>query len=266
MSFQAMAWAVALKLPTRQKFVLLMLATYASNDEGKCYPSLNRLSEDTGMSRHTVIAAIKALEGAGALRVIRREQGGVNLPNIYQLNLAWRGGAAVAPPVQLTPPGSAGAAPEPVKGEPVREKKPPTPKVDLHQDEGSGLYTLSVPEPILKGYLKAYPGVDVASEIARAESWINDNLSRKPSGSGGRFLSAWLNRAHRDARASALSLTSRSSRATGKQADRDHMNAWLFPKPRDRMAAWLYADQAQPKQETGSVIDVVATEVPPAQP
>ncbi|WP_434456529.1 helix-turn-helix domain-containing protein [Stutzerimonas urumqiensis] len=85
MSFQAMAWATEQKLPTREKFVLIMLANYASNDAWDCHPSLNTLAEDTGMSRDTVMRAIKTLESDGMLRVIRRNVDGINLPNVYRL-------------------------------------------------------------------------------------------------------------------------------------------------------------------------------------
>ena len=42
MSFQAMAAAIPLRLPTNDKFVLLMLANYA-DENGKCWPSIDRL-------------------------------------------------------------------------------------------------------------------------------------------------------------------------------------------------------------------------------
>jgi len=86
MSFQAMAWAVSQKLPTKEKFVLIMMANYADED-GKCWPSMNRLCEDTGMKKDSVIRAIKALEEIGLAEVERRKIEGVNLPNIYHLNL-----------------------------------------------------------------------------------------------------------------------------------------------------------------------------------
>lgn len=85
MSFQAMAWATEQKLPTREKFVLIMLANYASNDSWDCHPSVNTLADDTGMSRDTVMRAIKTLESAGRVRVIRRTVEGINLPNVYRL-------------------------------------------------------------------------------------------------------------------------------------------------------------------------------------
>lgn len=87
MSFQAMAWAVDIKLPVKEKITLLMLANYASNENGDCYPSINTLADVTGMSRDSVMRAIKSLEELGLLRVNRRQVEGVNLPNSYTLNL-----------------------------------------------------------------------------------------------------------------------------------------------------------------------------------
>lgn len=95
MSFQAMAWAVGQQLPTREKFVLLMLANYASNDKWECHPSVNTLAENTGMSRDTVMRAIKELEGNGYLEILRRTVDGINLPNIYQLQKSAGGSSAV---------------------------------------------------------------------------------------------------------------------------------------------------------------------------
>jgi hypothetical protein len=81
-----MAWAVSQKLPTKEKFVLIMMANYADED-GKCWPSMNRLCEDTGMKKDSVIRAIRSLEEMGLAEVERRKIEGVNLPNIYHLNL-----------------------------------------------------------------------------------------------------------------------------------------------------------------------------------
>ncbi|MND38620.1 hypothetical protein D3C76_47740 [compost metagenome] len=88
-----MAWAVEIKLPVKEKITLLMLANYASNDNGDCYPSINTLADATGMSRDSVMRAIKSLEEQNLLRVNRRQVEGVNLPNSYTLNL--RGVVAV---------------------------------------------------------------------------------------------------------------------------------------------------------------------------
>jgi len=81
-----MAWATSLKLPTRDKFVLIMMSNYA-DELGKCWPSMNRLCDDTGMGKDSIIRAIKALEEIGLLKVERRMVEGVNLPNIYHLQM-----------------------------------------------------------------------------------------------------------------------------------------------------------------------------------
>lgn len=87
MSFQAMAWAVQQDLPMREKMVLVMLANYASNERGDCYPSINALAKDCGAGKDTIIRAIKTLEEGGYLSINRRQQEGVNLPNTYTLNM-----------------------------------------------------------------------------------------------------------------------------------------------------------------------------------
>ena len=87
MSFQAMTWALRQKLPTNQKFVLLMVANYASNERGDCYPSIGRLADDTSLSKDSVMRAITAVEGCGLLTVLRRRVEGVNLPNVYTLHM-----------------------------------------------------------------------------------------------------------------------------------------------------------------------------------
>jgi|GEM_PF-2698537 hypothetical protein len=188
MSFQAMAWAVGLKLPTREKFVLLMLANYASNDKGDCYPSLSRLAEDTGMVNNTVISAIQKLESLGVLTVERRQMGGVNLPNIYRLNLAWGGSAPDALPVHLVRGGSAPNAHEPIN-EPITKKKEV-----VRWD--AGLERLEVPDEVAFVLAHTYGDrVDVKREIDKANTWLKMNPARRPKRDFGRFLNGWISRA-----------------------------------------------------------------------
>lgn len=87
MSFQAMTWATAQKLPCNQKMVLLMLANRTNQDTGRCDPSHKLLAEDCGLSLASVKRAISELEKGGLLEVIHRTHEGVNLPNQYRLNL-----------------------------------------------------------------------------------------------------------------------------------------------------------------------------------
>ncbi len=87
MSFQAMAWAVDQKLPTLQKFVLLMLANRTNHDTGRCDPSHERLADDCGMSKASVKRAIRALAEAGYLSVENRTKNGEKQTNQYRLHL-----------------------------------------------------------------------------------------------------------------------------------------------------------------------------------
>lgn len=136
MSFQAMAWAVKQKLPTRDKFVLLMLANYA-NEIGKCWPSFNRLAEDTGLCRRSIILSLQALSANGIIDVEERKLDGQNITNIYtvrhgssefmQSHDGLGSSAVVTPPVQglhhgvvqEMHRGSAVVAPKPIK-EPIK--------------------------------------------------------------------------------------------------------------------------------------------------
>lgn len=189
MSFQAMAWAVGLKLPTREKFVLLMLANYASNDKGDCYPSLARLAEDTGMVNNTVIAAIKKLEDMGVLTVQRRKLDAVNLPNVYRLNLAWGGSAPDALPVQQMQGGSAPDAHEPAI-EPITKKKEERVRWDAQAER------LEVPDEIARMLHDTYGSrVDVREEIAKADAWLRLNPAKRPKKDFGRFINGWISRA-----------------------------------------------------------------------
>jgi len=103
MSFQAMAWAVEQKLPTREKFVLLMLANRTNHDTGRCDPSHRRLAEDCGMSPSTVKRAIQQLQDDGYLVIENRAFNAVKLPNQYRLCLERGVGSHRTYPVQDEP-------------------------------------------------------------------------------------------------------------------------------------------------------------------
>lgn len=55
-----------LRMPPTAKAVLICLADYA-DDTGRCWPSIDRITEFTCFGRTAVIEAIKWLEGAGAV-------------------------------------------------------------------------------------------------------------------------------------------------------------------------------------------------------
>jgi DNA-binding Lrp family transcriptional regulator len=82
-----MSWAVIQNIPALQKLVLLMLANHSNGHTGQCNPSINKLAEECGMSRDTVIRSISGMEKKGLISVIRKKIENVNLPNQYQLNI-----------------------------------------------------------------------------------------------------------------------------------------------------------------------------------
>lgn len=84
MSFQAMAKAVEIKLPSHEKFVLIMLANYA-DENGKCWPSITTISRETGISTASVKRAIKKLCDRGIISRQRQNRGNIKSHNIYRL-------------------------------------------------------------------------------------------------------------------------------------------------------------------------------------
>lgn len=193
MSFQAMAWAVDQMLPTREKFVLIILANYASNDTWDCYPSLTTIASNTGMSRDTVMRAIKQLETMGAVSTIRRTSDGVNLPNIYRIHKSadLRGVVAVCDQGSSTVRlGVVAESDSNLSLEPIIEpgkcadaQTPPSVRFD-----GTDFH---VCESLLTKWAKAFPEVNIDLEIERASVWAASNPPKKD---WQRFLSTWLSK------------------------------------------------------------------------
>lgn len=88
MSLRHMVKAFDCKIGSHvQKLVLIKLADNASED-GKCFPSLSRISDECEISRRTTINAIKALEQKGFLYVHREKTSReMNKVNQYTLTL-----------------------------------------------------------------------------------------------------------------------------------------------------------------------------------
>lgn len=88
MSLRHMIKAFECKIGSHvQKLVLIKLADNA-NDDGKCWPSLQRIANECEISKRTAINAIKALEEKGFLCVHReRTSADMNKVNLYTLTL-----------------------------------------------------------------------------------------------------------------------------------------------------------------------------------
>jgi|GEM_PF-4349879 len=110
MSVPALFWATQQDAPAMQKIVLVMIANRLNKDTGDCFPSLDTLAKDTGMSRRTVINKIAQLEAAGLLFVKRSYNEHVKQNNNYQLCTP-SAHAPHAPVVNTTHGGSEPTAP-----------------------------------------------------------------------------------------------------------------------------------------------------------
>ena len=73
-----MIWLRQVKNPSA-KLILIALARYA-NKQGVCWPSIETLSGDTGISERQIMRIIKDLEATAIVAVHRA---GWNKPNVY---------------------------------------------------------------------------------------------------------------------------------------------------------------------------------------
>jgi len=103
MSFQAMAWAIKQPLPCQEKMVLLVLSNYA-DDKATCYPSMNRLSADCGLSISQVRKCIVKLEKKLLLQRYMRMKSYGQTSNIFALDLSLTLPAAKSPPALIECP------------------------------------------------------------------------------------------------------------------------------------------------------------------
>ncbi len=84
MSVTATTWAWSQSLQATAKLVLLALADHA-DEEGRCWPSLGRLEQMTGLNRSTITRALSSLDGVLISR--DRSDGGVGHSTRYQLHI-----------------------------------------------------------------------------------------------------------------------------------------------------------------------------------
>lgn len=87
MSNKAITWARDIPVCGNRKLVLFVLADHA-NEEGECWPGINRLMQICGISRRSVISHIKELTDFGLMfKKTRCDNQGHRTSNLYRLNL-----------------------------------------------------------------------------------------------------------------------------------------------------------------------------------
>jgi hypothetical protein len=87
MSLIAISLAIKARLDDPlAKFLLVLLSDRHNSDTGDCFPSINRLTEDSAMSRATVLRKLAILEDKGLIaRVERRRDNGSRASTAYNL-------------------------------------------------------------------------------------------------------------------------------------------------------------------------------------
>lgn len=163
MSFQAMAWAVKQKLPTREKFILIMLANYA-DENNYCWPSNGRLCNDTSMSKNTLLAGLRALAEIGLIDIIKRSEDGYTLPNKYKLHSEPVGSNSERGVVQNLHGGGSNSEPKPIN-EPIN--KPIKESISIDFEEFWDLYPKKI------GKLAALAAFKKAVKICDPEIILN---------------------------------------------------------------------------------------------
>ena len=84
MSIVAIDWAIRQQCPPTEKLILIVLANRANN-AAECWPSMQSVVEDTGLSERSIQAAIRSMRGKGLVTV--EAGGGRNRTNLYRLHI-----------------------------------------------------------------------------------------------------------------------------------------------------------------------------------
>lgn len=85
MAIEIMTWAWSLPIKKNLKYVLLALSDYA-DENGTCFPSIEKLSEKCSTSSVSIISTIKELSKYGILEKQQRYSNGKKTSNAYCIN------------------------------------------------------------------------------------------------------------------------------------------------------------------------------------
>lgn len=102
-----------------ERLIMLALADHA-DDAGRCYPSMQRLQERTGLSERAVQTNVRALTDKGYLRVI--VGGGKGNANVYFVSA----NPAAETPYQMHPAADAPQTPQQMRSNPAADAPEPS--------------------------------------------------------------------------------------------------------------------------------------------
>lgn len=179
-----LAWDAA--LPVSQKFVLVSLADQ-SNDDGVCWPSVDKLAMRCSMNRRTVQRALSDLEDAGYIQ--RHER--VGRSTWYSIGIGAdgkgcfpvaKGGGTVSPLTETT--GGGGVAPQGGGvAPPITTINPQEPKDPPYKPPQGGTVAKAAPPPGQEVYSavfddtwKSWPRGKGGSKVTAYKAWLKLGL------------------------------------------------------------------------------------------
>jgi hypothetical protein len=101
MSFTAMQAVLDYSQTTGPARAIMLILAYRANEQWECWPGIDGLSKNAGLSRSTTIRQINTIRKAGELFIIRGGHalgtpGGKQVSNRYKITL--KGGSTLTPP------------------------------------------------------------------------------------------------------------------------------------------------------------------------
>lgn len=150
MSLKVMAWAwEQATASSGEKLVLLALADHA-NDDGQCWPGMERIGQKCGMGKRQVSNHVQRLIEAGLLGTTRRCRDDHKYSTyLYQLNLTSSGSGV---PLGQQQQSSTGPAEAEFRAEPSVENRKKEPSLSSSSvDDGFDLFWSNYPRKVGKG-------------------------------------------------------------------------------------------------------------------
>lgn len=218
-------------LPPTTRLVLLTLGCHMNDAGESCFPSIEMLCDETGLSKRAVLIHIKVASDAGWILVDKHGYGGRKWArNEYQI--AWpdhvgdqpQGGACGAPPcgdkvVHDVPQGGArsdigvvhdvhlNSSSNSTKNSPVASKSRPQQKAIFDANpkpqgivwDSTGKMFRGIGDDQMQTWQEAFPKLDIDGELTRIELWYEDNPKKRKRNIK-RFITGWLARAFKDSR------------------------------------------------------------------
>jgi len=226
---QFYSWRQAIlksSLPPTTRHVLLTLSCHMNDAGESCYPSIELLCEETGLSNRAVITHLKLSEDAGWIEVEKHGFRGrkwarneykiawperINLPieavnvvhhlndeavnDVHHLNAqgSERSDIKAVNVVHTNYPENYPISPTSVGDEQTTPKKPASTVSEVTLTDGRFV----IADALYDRWKETYSGIDLEQELGKAELWLDANPKRMPKILK-KFVVNWLSRAQSD--------------------------------------------------------------------